>query len=167
MLSLDDSRWNEMAGPLGPSIDVRDRLQQLEKASDPTMIWPDLWQSIVHQGTIGEASFAAVPHLVRIERLSSTRHWQTYALGATVDLARGRGANPECPEWLEDSYLDALDELRLLGIAALRDSQDLTMVRAILGLIATVSGMRVHGRFIIDYSEDELLELEERQDATE
>jgi hypothetical protein len=35
-------------------------------------------------------------------------------------------------------------------------------VRAILGVIAIAKGLRTHGKFLIEYSEDEMLDIESR-----
>ena len=35
-------------------------------------------------------------------------------------------------------------------------------IRAILGIIAIAKGLRTHGRFLVEYAEDELLDLESR-----
>jgi hypothetical protein len=35
-------------------------------------------------------------------------------------------------------------------------------IRAILSVIAIARGLRAHGKFLVEYSEDELLEMESR-----
>jgi hypothetical protein len=50
-------------------------------------------------GDVGEGSFVAIPHPVRIHRQRQVVDWNTYALAATVELARGVKTNPDVPEW--------------------------------------------------------------------
>src|SRR5215472_12864787 len=67
------------------------------------------------QGDVGEASYAAVPHLVRIHGERKLDGWNTYALVAVIELARGKGKNPEVPEWLKEEYFSAIQDLAKLG----------------------------------------------------
>ena len=53
------------------------------------------------------------------------------------------------------------------GSRCLRDleiwrTEDPEAVRAILSVIAIAKGLRTHGRFLVEYSEDELLDIESR-----
>jgi hypothetical protein len=58
-----------------------------------------------------------VPHLVRIHRKSGIVDWNTYAIVAIIELARGKGNNPEVPNRLEEGYLRAIRELAEIGAA--------------------------------------------------
>jgi len=53
-----------------------------------------------HQGDVGEASYAAVPHPVRIYHKRAVIDWKTYAIVAVIELARDERKNPEIPQWL-------------------------------------------------------------------
>ncbi len=48
---------------------------------------------------MGEASYALVPHLVRVHQTSGIVDWNTYAIVATIELARVKGNNPAVPTW--------------------------------------------------------------------
>jgi hypothetical protein len=111
---------------------------------------------------VGEASYASVPYLVRIHRTSSTVDWNTYAIVAVIELARGKGKNPEVPNWLEEDYHRAIRELAEIGVADIWRTDEPETVRAILGVIAIAKGLRTHGKFLVDYSEDEMLDIEAR-----
>jgi hypothetical protein len=89
MLSFEDSRWNALTAGYRTPIDLRPILQRLESEQDAKQAWDELWQELYHQGDVGEGSFVAVPHLVRIHRLRGVSDWNTYALTATIELARG------------------------------------------------------------------------------
>jgi len=121
-----------------------------------------IWENLHHQGGVGEASYAAVPHLVRIYRLRGGTDWNTYAMVAIIELARGNGKNPQVPEWLEEGYSRAIQELAEIGAAEVLRAKDPEDIRAILSILAIAKGARTHARFLLNYSAEELLELETR-----
>src|ERR1700676_3971721 len=90
MLSLDDNRWTNMTGGYRVKCDPRPLLAQLESEQTRKTAWPGLWEELHHQGDAGEASYASVPHLVRIHRTSGVVDWNTYAIVAIIELARGK-----------------------------------------------------------------------------
>jgi hypothetical protein len=162
MLSLDDNRWNTLTGGYRMKCDPRPLLAGLESEQNRETAWRELWEELHHQGDVGEASYASVPHLVRIHRKSGIVDWNTYAIVAIIELARGKGNNPEVPKWLEEDYLRAIRELAEIGAAEIWRTEEAEAVRAILGVIAIAKGLRTHGRFLVEYSEDELLDFESR-----
>jgi hypothetical protein len=91
---------------------------------------------------------------------AGTLDWSTYAIVATIELARANGKNPQVPEWLAESYSATIQELSKIGASEIFNAVDQEEVRAILGVLAISVGARTHARFLIEYSEDELLELE-------
>jgi hypothetical protein len=60
MLNLDDDRWDELSG--GYSNEVRPSPFPCDREAT----WHDIWDDLHHQGDVGEAWYAAVPHQVRI-----------------------------------------------------------------------------------------------------
>lgn len=162
MLSFDDTRWKRLKAGYRTPIDLRPILQRLESDRDAKETWQELWEELYHQGDVGEGSFVAVPHLVRIHRLRGTAEWNTYALVATIELARGKDGNPDVPAWDLDSYSEALRELGEMGLEELSRSSDQETVRSILGLLAIVDGARTYGRMLVELTEDEIVELEEQ-----
>jgi len=162
MLSLDDNRWNSMTGGYRMKCDPRPLLAQLENEQTREKAWHGLWEELHHQGDVGEASYASVPHLVRIHRASGIVDWNPYAIVAIIELVRGKGDNPEVPKWLEEDYLRAIRELAEIGAAAIWRTDEPDAVLSILGIIAIAKGLRTHGKFLVMYSEGELLEIESR-----
>ena len=160
MLSLDDPRWATLPGGYRRPCDVRPLLRGVESQSDVSPVWKQLWDALYHQGDVGEASYAAVPHLVRIHRERELLDWNTYALVAAVEVAREAKGNPALPNWLESGYSEAIAQL---GEAALTDHpclHDASTIRAVLALIALWKGARTYGRILIECTEDEVLEME-------
>jgi hypothetical protein len=85
--------------------------------------------------------------------------WNTYAMVATIELARTERGNPELPKWLEPEYLDAIDDLAAFGLGTLERTKDRDVVRGILSVLAISKGARVYGKMLLEYSEDELLDF--------
>lgn len=162
MLSLDDSHWSNLTGGYRTTCDPRPLLAKLESGQDRATAWSELWDALHHQGDVGEASYASVPHLVKIHREGGRSDWNTYAIVAIIELARKKGSNPELPKWLEEDYIRAIRELAEIGAAEVLHTEEPDMLRVILSVIAIAKGLRTHARFLVEYSEDELLDIESR-----
>jgi len=60
--------WEQFRSPAHrPAVGLRAGLQRLAAGMDRDAAWAELWQGLHHQGDVCEASYAAVPHLVRIQ----------------------------------------------------------------------------------------------------
>ena len=140
-------------------FDPRPLLRKLESGQENAAVWHELWGELHHQGDVGEASYASVPHIVEIHRKSGVVNWNPYAIVACIESARTAG-NPNVPDWLEKDYFYSIQELSQIGIAEISRTNEPEAVRAILSIIAIAKGLRNHGRFLLEYSEEELLDLE-------
>jgi hypothetical protein len=159
MLDWDDIHWMKVDGGYRMRFDPRPLLIKLESGGNSAAVWDSLWNELHHQGDVGEASFAAVPHLVRIYRKSGGIEWNTYAIVAIIELARNAGGNPDVPEWLKDDYFGAIRQLAENGAEQVLHAKDPDTIRAILGVLAIERGLRLCGKILVKYSEDELLEI--------
>jgi hypothetical protein len=159
MLSLDDDRWQSLQGGYRMTFDPRTLLAKLAANMDTKVAWHELWEGLHHQGDVGEASYAAVPYLVRIYRERGAGDWNIYAIVAVIELARNGGHNPDVPSWLEKDYFHAIWELAELGTSELLDASDSDTSRAILSILAIAKSARTHARLLLNYSEEELLEI--------
>lgn len=65
-LDFGDERWPGLRGGYRIPYDPRSALCSLEQGKDVEAAWQELSTELYHQGDVGEASYAAVPHLVRI-----------------------------------------------------------------------------------------------------
>jgi len=160
MLSLDDERWNHLTGGYKVPFDPRPALRKLKNQQDTAAAWEELWDELHHQGDVGDASYATVPQLIRIHRTGSAADWNLYAIVAIIELARTEPQNPEVPDWLHGEYLDSIQELARMGTRDILFAEESETKRAILSVIAIAKGLRTHGKFLVAYSEDELLEME-------
>ena len=160
MLSLDDPRWPEMKAGYRLPFDVRPLTAKIEAGADVDETWHQLWEELCHQGDVGEGSYAAVPPLVRIHRQRGTADWNVYGLVATIELARDSRKSPPLPDWLEEGYHRALQDLAEQGHAELPLAKRWRERRCILAILALTSGARVYGRILLEFSEAEILDLE-------
>jgi hypothetical protein len=69
---------------------------------------------------------------------------------------------PKETDWLQEDYFRSIRELAEIGAKKILRADDLEAIRAILSVIAIAKGLRTHGKFFVEYSEDELLEMESR-----
>jgi len=160
MLSLDDKRWQTLEGGYRTLFDPRSMLEQLEANKNTKAAWHELWEGLHHQGDVGAASYATVPHLVRIYRKRGLIDWNTYAIVAVIELACDDRKNPEVPKWLEQDYFQAIRDLAEVGAAGVLQTKNSEEIRAILSVLAISAGARTHAKFLLNYSAEELLEME-------
>jgi hypothetical protein len=118
------------------------------------------WEELHHQGDIGEASSAAVPFLVRSYQERGALDWNTYAIVAIIELARKDGKNPDVPQWISGDYSQAIGQLAEIGTTEVLKAETAEDVRAILSIIAIIRGLRIQGKLLMNYSEDELVDIE-------
>ena len=162
MLAFSDRRWGKLEGGYRLPFDPRPVLAKLRAGRDVSKSWHSLWEDLHHQGDVGTASYAAIPHLVKIHRRRGKADWNTYALVAVVELARTAGKNPKIPAFLNQSYFGSIRELADLGAREILKAKDPGTIRAILSVLAIAKGARTHAKFLINYSESEMVEIESR-----
>ncbi len=162
MLDMDDDRWREMTGGYRIPIDPRPVFARLRSDIADPGSWKWLWNELHHQGDVGEASYAAVPVVVSIYLEAGQPDWNVPGLVATIDLARDSKRNPPLPKWLETSYIDAVHQLALRCLVDLQSVRDVEAMRTMLAIVAIWKGLRRYGRLLLEFSEDEVQELEEQ-----
>jgi hypothetical protein len=79
---------------------------------------------------------------------------------ATSEPTRTRQNNSEVPARLETSYFQAIQEPATLGLAEITGDSQQHLSRAILCVVVIAKEAHTHARFLLEYSEDELLALE-------
>jgi hypothetical protein len=159
MLSLDDPKWSELKGGYKVLYSPVSALRQLEAGVNTAEAWKELWNDLHHQGDVGEASYAAVPHLARIHATNPNLDWNLYGIVALIEIERRRKTNPPMPAWLETDYAEAWRKLTMLAIEDLRQAVDRTTVQVLLACIALGKGAVVMGTIIGEFTEDEWLEI--------
>ena len=165
MISLEDARGSNTTGGYKMPFDPRPLLRRLETEQDTAKVWHELWEELHHQGDVGDTSFASVPFLVRIYQERGVIDWNTYAIVAIIELARTESKNPDVPEWMEwiaGDYFQAIRRLAEIGANEVIHAEAADVVCAILSVIAIERGLRTHGKFLVNYSEAEMADIESR-----
>jgi hypothetical protein len=65
------------------------------------------------------------------------------------------------PKWLQDDYLQAIRGLAEIGAREVLLAKDPDEIRAILSILALAADARTHARFLLNYSDKELEEMEQ------
>jgi hypothetical protein len=114
MLSLDDSLWSRLQHAYGDASDIPTLLRSLAASPGPapgseSEPWHSLWSRLCHQGDAYSASYAAVPHLVRIAcETAAPVDFSFFLLPASIEVARQHGRGPKIPADIAESYRHAL-----------------------------------------------------------
>jgi hypothetical protein len=156
-IDLSDERWGELQSAFRRPYDVRPALRRL--VSEDTAVWYEFWEELHHQGDVGEASYAAIPAIVRIYAEQARQpDWNVYALAATIEEARHSNDNPAIPAWLAATYERGWAELEALALAELPQASDDDLVSSILAVLALGKGKRTLARMAL-LTEDERNEM--------
>jgi hypothetical protein len=161
MLDMHDERWSGLMGCHRLPFDPRPLIRELEITPYSAEIWGELAKNLCCEGHVGEASYAAVPQLVRISSggEGEALPWQLLALVAGIELARTEEDSPLIPEWLGSEYVNAMDALALKCLRGMREIKSSPLVRGALGVLALWKGFRIYAAAFLEYSEDELSEF--------
>jgi hypothetical protein len=117
MLLLDDPLWRQLQHAYGSAADIPPLLRALELSPEPIADsqaepWFSLWSSLCHQDDVYTASYAAVPHLVRIACATATPiAFSFFLLPASIEVARRAGRGPEVPAEYAEAYRVAIANL--------------------------------------------------------
>jgi hypothetical protein len=162
MLHLDDPKWQTFEGAYRTPYDASIALKKQEAGKD---VWNELWEELHHQGDLGIASYAAIPHLVRIASSSKRRDWNFYGLVSTIEVERHRKSNPTLPKWLATDYKAAWADLFKIAISDLASVKDSSTIQAILATLALAKGALLLGAHLSGADESEIEELVEERCA--
>ena len=158
-LSFDDPRWSILLGGYRMPYDPRNALRMLASDRNSATAWNELWNELHHQGDVGDASYAALPHLVRIYAENGSGDWNTYAIAAVIDEALRSGRNPELPAFLTVDYRMAWQQLAEIGLRELPLAHDRLLIRSIIGVLAIWKGQFDLGTLASGYTQEEVEEL--------
>lgn len=145
MLQLDDPKWPTLQGGYRIPYDASKPLRQLESKLDPDneeRVLKELWNELHHQGDVGEASYAALPHLLRIACTKPRLNWNYFGLIGTIEEQRHEPQNPQVPKFLADAYFAALRDLPRLVTSHPDNEWDELLSRCIVSCILLVKGHR-------------------------
>ncbi|MGR4865843.1 hypothetical protein [Caulobacter sp. LARHSG274] len=151
-----DERWAALQGGYRQPYDVRPALRRF--AAGDVAVWDEFWQELHHQGDVGEASYAAIPEIVRVYVAQTLPDWNVFALAATIEEARHGAGNPTLPAWLADDYESAWRQLEVRALADFPAASNDELVSSIMAVLALAKGKRTLARMAL-LTEDERQEL--------
>lgn len=117
MLLLDDPHWSSLADAYGDASGIPALLRALAADSGPKLgyeaePWFSLWSGLCHQDDVYTASYAAVPHIVRIAfEAQGPIDFSFFLLPAAIEIARHKGRGPIIPAELAEAYHSAIASL--------------------------------------------------------
>jgi hypothetical protein len=161
MIPLFDENWKKLSGGYKIPYDPSNALAKLEEELENADAWKELWNELHHQGDVGEASYAAVPNLVRIAKKYPAHDWNVYALISTIEVERHSKSNPPLPSWLYDDYKNSLSEMVDIAVNDFKNSKDPLCLKAIVGFLAIAKQQIKLGALLISLDESEINELVE------
>ena len=156
-LPLDSPRWHELEHAYGQASDIPDLLRQL--ASVPSSDgdqepWFSLWSALAHQNDVYDASFAAVPHVVRVLATSPlTADFSYFQFPAVVETWRQQGG-VAIPEDLKADYFAALAALPTLVAQAANREWDGGFLACALSAIAAAKGFATVSGVLLEMTPD-------------
>jgi hypothetical protein len=173
MLALEDTGWAELKTAYGSARDIPDYLRAIRENpfaglqhddgsfAPFTGPWNALWSSLMHQGDVYSASFAAVPHLLQIGRFvaessPSQFDWQFIGLPVSIDIAGGKNRAKFGAENSHPLQISTIIEFVKL-LEHVSWSQELS--RSIAAGLLRAQGCTKHAELIISREESEIDEL--------
>jgi hypothetical protein len=147
VLSLDSPKWSELIHAYGAATNIPDLLRQLEAMppyegeNEP---WFSIWSALAHQGDVYSASFAAVPHVVRVlSEAPDKADFSYFQFPAWVEICRQK-KSVAIPGELEADYFAALRQLpALVARAADREWDEALLICALSAIAAAKGYVRV------------------------
>jgi len=145
MLPLDDPRWSKIDDAYGPASKIPHLLRDLEKLpaiedfhAEP---YHSLWSALCHQGDVYPASYAAVPHLIRIvEETGNKFEPSILMLVHSIIVARAEGRSGPIPDEFAAAYERALARIPLVASKLLLEKLSLRQLGTLYGACASAMG---------------------------
>ena len=169
MLSLDSLRWGELTHAYGPASDTPALLRALESFPAHSRYdeepWFTLWSSLCHQGDIYPASYAAVPHILRVAASAPERaDYNFFLLPAAIEIARQpisprAHPAPAIPEDLRGAYSAAWGGVPALVARCVERPWDDTFLRSATAALAAAKGHPGVAEALLDLEPDTMADF--------
>jgi hypothetical protein len=155
MLPIDSERWSQLSHAYGEASDIPQLLIELESLprdeGSEAEPYFSLWSALCHQGDVYTASYAALPHLVRVMAGAPERVPMTLVLMvACIEIARRQGRGPALPPDLESNYLAALEQVLSIVGSMARSPWDVWFCGAALAAIAAAQGFHQLAEVVLE-----------------
>jgi hypothetical protein len=141
LLSLTDPKWSELKSTYGNGIRVAELLS-LAKGGAPSPTWYDeLFQELLHQYTVSEAAYAAIPHLVEIaDEREELREQLLMLIGACYAFSQTPEATPITAELEENWRGAARQAIPIMGGVLGRSQPSQSNLRYLFSSLAALNG---------------------------
>ncbi|HJT76725.1 MAG TPA: hypothetical protein VJ739_05940 [Gemmataceae bacterium] len=155
MLPLDSKRWSELSHAYGDASDLPSLLAELKSlppdAGSQAEPYFSLWSALCHQGDVYTASYAAVPHIVRVMDAAPERVPMTlFLMVACIEIARSKGRGPPVPPDLQADYAAELARIPELVGRAARARWDHWYCGAALAAVAAAKGFAQFAEAVLE-----------------
>ena len=169
-LSLDSPRWAELRTAYRlPAHHIPAQLAALSPGCHGVdeEAWHELWQDLLHQGDADTATYAALPHLVRLAEGVLPSNGLLWLI-TSIEVARGTGRGPAVPDDLLPAYEAAMTQVsaivrRQLGgdfsTRTLRTERHERFCWTSIALLAAVERCPVLADTLLDMSSMDLKEV--------
>jgi hypothetical protein len=159
MLALDSPEWRVLKHCYGTAEDIPPLLTELAQYPSHAQYddepWHTLWSSLCHQSDIYPASFAAVPHILRLAAASPDQICSNYLLlPACIEASRLSGSAPAIPEHLAASYHSAIATLPGIVASCFDRAWDDDWVRTATAALCVAKGHGGLATAILDLTPD-------------
>lgn len=160
ILALDSPRWATLRHTYEEALDIPERLRELEEVAEGRRIpappwyefqtepWFSLWSALCHQGDVYSASFAAVPHILRIAARAQRDVWEYFAFVSDVGICRAT-AGTQIPDDLGDASRYALNQISNLVYQLSDREWDELLTRSVTAALAVCKGQVRLGKAIL------------------
>ncbi len=159
VLDLSDPIWQKLAAGYRVTYDASSALRSLENAQsvgEEKVVWDELWQELHHQGDVDEASYAAVPHLLRIAKSKAKLNWNCFGLIAVIELERHNPRNPPVPDYLSEAYREALKTVGSIAFGHHDQDWDELLTSQVFSAIAASKGHHTIARALLELTDSEM-----------
>ncbi len=164
MMALEDERWSSLSDAYGPASGIPKLLRQAEALPEDlngdAEPYFSLWSALCHQSDIYSASYAALPHLVRIVGENPARfRWTLLSLAQAIEVARLEGRGPPIPDNLRAAYEGALNQVPTIAARLLTGSLTELELRVVLSCCASAKGFAALSEAINELTPDMVTRL--------
>jgi hypothetical protein len=165
MISLDSPEWANLRHAYGSASDIPALLRELEtlpRSEGNAEPWFSIWSALAHQGDVYSASFAAVPHVVRVLATAPAAASSAYFQFPTrIEICRQRH-KLAVPDDLSHDYFEALEMLAGLVCAATVRDWDSDFLRCALSAMALSKGFALMAEAVQELDDDTAEQLLKR-----
>lgn len=157
MLSLESNKWEELEDAYGVAKQVPILLYQMKNESTNTY-WDYLWASLCHQGSIYNATFAAIPLIVdySVEKINKgNKNNNLFNFLTCVEISR-IALGEEIPIDLKNDYFEALKIAQQLIPSFLDKNSDYEALSSTLAFQAALKSQIQLAELLLNMKENEI-----------